>query len=108
MITIDTTTLATIINQCFANSADGGFTADQQSQFLTQGKRLRGLLVNLISAQFNDGTAAVLAANAQLKTVNQNLSDAATTLANAAARLNDIAALVANLDALLSLAAKFV
>ena len=107
-MTIDTTTLTAVINQCFANSGDGRFTLQDRSTFLAEGKRLRGLLVNLISAQFSDGTQQVVDANSDLSTVNNDLADDATTLANTAARLNDIATLVSNLDALLNIATKFI
>ena len=108
MISVDTTTLSSIINQCFAFSSDDRVSPADQNQFLALGKRLRGSLLNLISAQFNDGTQAVLNANQQLTTVNTQLSDSGTALANTAQTLNNVASLVSNLDALLGIAAKFV
>jgi hypothetical protein len=107
MIKVDTTTLSDIINQCFGYATDGRFSSDQQAAFLAEGKRLRGLLLNLLSAQFDDGTQAVLDANKQLTTVNTELSNAATTLAKAAQTLNNVAGLVGNLDKLLNVAASF-
>jgi len=108
MITIDASTLANIITRCFGYSSDGRFTETQQGAFLAAGKRLRGLLLNLISAQFDNGTASVLAANTQLNVVNTNLSNAADTIAKAVDRLHDIASLVKNLDALIGIATNFV
>ena len=108
MITVDTATLSNVINQCFAFASDGRFAQDQQNAFLADGKRLRGLLLNLISAQFNDGTQAVLAANQQLTTVNTSLSNSATVLANTVKTLNNITSLVGSLDKLLNVAASFV
>ncbi len=107
MIKVDTTTLSTIINQCFSYSTDGRVAPAQQTAFLADGKRLRGLLLNLLSAQFDDGTQAVLAANKELATVNANLSNSAAALSNVAQTLSDVATLVGNLDKLLSLAASF-
>jgi geranylgeranyl pyrophosphate synthase len=107
MITVDTTTLADIINQCFAFSADGRFSDDQQGAFLADGKRLRGLLLNLLSAQFNDGTQSVLDANTKLTAVNKQLEQDAVVLANAAQALNNVANLVGTLDKLLNVAASF-
>lgn len=107
MIKVDTTTLTDIINKCFDNASDGRFSEDQQAAFLADGKRLRGLLLNLLSAQFDDGTQAVVNANNQLRTVNAALSNAAASLANTAQTLNSIATLVGNLDKLLNVAASF-
>lgn len=108
MIKVDTTTLSAIINQCFAFSSDGRLSDDQQGTILAEGKRLRGLLLNLLSAQFDDGTQAVLAVNSQLNAVNAQLSDSVTALANAAQTLNGIASLVGNLDKLLNVASSFI
>jgi hypothetical protein len=75
---------------------------------LADGKRLRGLLLSLLSAQFNDGTQAVLDANGQLKTLNTELANSADALKNAAQTRNDVANLVGNLDKLLNVATKFI
>lgn len=107
MLKVDTTTLAEIINQCFIYSTDGRFSSAQQTAFLADGKRLRGLLLNLLSAQFDDGTQAVLDANKQLTAINTELSNSATALANAAQTLKDVARLVDNLDKLLNIVTKF-
>jgi hypothetical protein len=108
MITVDTASLASIINQCFTNSSDGRFTDAEQASFLLDGKRLRGVLMNLLSAQFDDGTQAVLAANETLSAIDDSLSDSAALLANKADVLNQIATLVGTLDSLLSVATNFV
>jgi geranylgeranyl pyrophosphate synthase len=107
-MTVDTTTLAAIINQCFAFSADGRFSDQQQSSFLADGKRLRGLLMNLLSAQFNDGTQAVLDANSKLTDVNTQLNNDAGVLNNIATTLTNVSNLVGILDKLLNVAASFV
>jgi len=105
---IDTVTLTGIINQCFGFATDGRVSPSDQQTFLIEGKRLRGLLLNLLSAQFDDGTAAFATASAALSTVNKKLSKDATALANVAATLDGIATLVGNLDKLLSIATSFV
>ena len=108
MIKIDTTSLSAVISQCFNYSTDGRFSPTQQSAFLADGKRLRGLLLNLLSAQFEDGTKAVLDANNKLTAVNAEISNSAAVLANAAHMLNDVATLVGNLDKLSNIAESFV
>ena len=107
MLKVDTTTLSDIINQCFDYSMDGRFSSDQQTALLADGKRLRGLLLNLLSARFDDGTQVVLDANRQLDDINTILSNSATALANAAQTLNGVASLVGNLDKLLNVATSF-
>ena len=105
---VDTPTLTTIINQCFTYSADGRVDPADQTTFLIEGKRLRGQLLNLLSAQFDSATAQFTAATTSLNAVNATLSDDATALADVAATLNSVATLVTNLDKLLSVATSFV
>ena len=108
MLKVDTTTLSGIISQCFAYSSDGRLSTTQQGAILADGKRLRGLLLNLLSAQFDDGTQAVLTANSQLTNINAELANSAAALANTAKTLNDVAGLVGNLDKLLNVATTFI
>jgi hypothetical protein len=108
MMRVDTTTLAEIISQCFDNATDGRFTLDERAVFLADGKRLRGLLMNLLSAQFEEGTQEVVDANAELKAVNADLKSSATSLAKTATTLRNVARLVGSLDGLLNVAVKFV
>jgi hypothetical protein len=108
MMKVDTTTLAEVISQCFENSTDGRFTTEERALFLADGKRLRGLLVNLLSAQFEDGTQQVIDANVELKTVNADLKASEMSLAQTATTLNNVARLVGTLDGLLNVAVKFV
>jgi len=108
MMKVDTTTLADVIGQCFDNSTDGNFAASERAAFLADGKRLRGLLLNLLSAQFNNGTQQVLNANIELKAVNTELRASAATLTKTATTLNNVAHLVGSLDGLLTVAVSFV
>lgn len=107
MLKIDAPTLTQLINTCFELSMDGRLTDDQQRGFLVAGKRLRGCLLNLISAEFNDGTAEVVAANSQLKQANQHAADLAKDLSAASKVLSEITSLVGGLDDLLKLAVSF-
>lgn len=105
---VDTTTLTEIIDQCFDLSMDERFTDVQQKKFLAEGKRLRGLLLNLLTAQFDKGTQTLIDANNQLDAVNTALSDSVAVLANAADTLNQVATLVGNIDKLLNVATNFI
>ncbi len=105
---VDTTTLTTIINQCFSYATDARVSPLDQNSFLIEGKRLRGQLLNLLSAQFDSTSALFAAATKSLNAVNTTLSQSATALANTATTLNNIANLISNLDKLLAVATSFV
>jgi hypothetical protein len=105
----DTTTLTQIINKCFDLSMDGRVTDEKQrSEFLALGKRLRGSLLNLLSAQFDDGTKAVEDANTSLTKINSDLADEANALNNLASTITNITTLVGTLDKLIGVAGSFV
>jgi hypothetical protein len=108
MTRVDTTTLAEVVKQCFEHSTDGRFTPEERARFLTEGKRLRGLLMDLLSAQFTDGTEALVDANAAVRAVNADLKASAEQLARIATTLTNIARLVGTLDKLLNVAVSFV
>jgi geranylgeranyl pyrophosphate synthase len=108
MMKVDTTTLSDSVTQCFDNATDGRFSTSERAAFLTEGKRLRGLLLNLLSAQFNNGTQQVVDANAELKAVNTELKAAAANIAKTASTLNNVAHLVGTLDGLLGVAVSFI
>jgi hypothetical protein len=105
---LDTATLSRVITQCFDNSMDGRFSPEQRATFLTQGKRLRGLLLNLLSAQFDDGDQQVANANVELASVNSDLGASLADLTQVAATLDEIARLVGTLDGALGAVASFV
>jgi len=107
-MTVDTITLTAVINQCFELSMDGQLSAAQRSKFLAHGKRLRGHLMNLLSAQFTESSEALINANERLSEVNNELKDDAAVLAETAAVLNNIAKLSGTLDKLLNVAVAFI
>jgi chromosome segregation ATPase len=104
---VDSVTLTAVIDQCLENSMDGRFTQAQRSEFLTLAKRLRGSLLNLLSARFDEGTAVLKETNGTLANVNAELKNAAASLAKAAQTLKDLNALVGSLDKLIGVAGMF-
>lgn len=106
--TVDTETLTTIINQCFSYATNTQLSAQDRNSFMVEGKRLRGQLMNLLSAKFDAGCQELAAANENLTKVNATLAQSATVLANTAQTLSSIASLVGTLDKLLSIATSFV
>jgi len=65
----DVVRLAQIVDRCFDYAMDARLSQARRTKFLVSGKRLRGSLLNIISARFND-TAALAAANARLDAIN--------------------------------------
>lgn len=107
LISVDTTTLTGIINQCVDLSMDGQLSPSMQREFLTLAKRLRGSLVNLLSARFTSGTQAVLNANSALTSVNENLQSAIGELSDISKTVGQVTDLVTQLDNLIKSASSF-
>lgn len=104
---VDSVTLTEVIDRCLDYSMDGRFTQSQRSKFLTLAKRLRGSLLNLLSARFDEGTPGLKQANADLAAISKRLKKEAETLAQAAQTLADLTKLVGALDKLLGVAGAF-
>jgi hypothetical protein len=100
--------LTDCIVECFDLSSSGAVPSEFRGEFLALGKRLRGALVNLISAKFSEGTGAVHAANLQIAEVNRRLKAEAKKLNDFADAVRAGAALVGTLDSLLKVAVAFV
>jgi hypothetical protein len=106
-MSVDTVTLTKVINQCFELSMDGQLPAAWRAKFLAHGKRLRGHLVNLLSAEFDEGSVAVVEANSRVRAVSAELANSAAVLANVAKTLSNIAQLAGTMDKLLNVAVTF-
>lgn len=104
---VDSVTLTEVIDRSLDYSMDGRFTQTQRTTFLAVAKRLRGSLLNLLSARFQEGTAVLEQANDDLAAVNQGLRKEADTLAKAAQTLADLGKLVGSLDKLIGVAGQF-
>jgi hypothetical protein len=64
---VDTVKLTELINKCIDLSMDGRLNSSEQKAFLAQSKRMRGYLLNLLTAEFDDDTPQVLTANNKIK-----------------------------------------
>jgi hypothetical protein len=104
---VDAVTLTEAIDRCLDYSMDGRFTQEQRTTFLTVAKRLRGSLLNLLSARFPEGTAGLRQANDDLAAVNQTLKKEAATLQMTAQTLANLSTLVSALDKLIGAAGQF-
>lgn len=103
----DNTLLTRTIEACFGLSMDGRLSAEKRRKFLALGKRLRGSLMNLLTAEFNQGTAAVEEANRMLRSINRRLKQETDSLSNIADTIEQLSSLVSVLDGLIGLPAKF-
>ena len=104
---VDSITLTEVIDRCLDYSMDGRFSQAQRTKFLAVAKRLRGSLLNLLSARFDEGTAGLKQANDDLTAVNKGLKKEADTLEKAAQTLADLTKLVGALDKLIGVAGQF-
>lgn len=104
---VDAVALTVTIDRCLDYSMDGRLTEPERMQFLIAAKRLRGALLNLLSARFDEGTPALSSANAELRRVSTALKKETAVIENAARTLAELTALVAALDRLLGVAVGF-
>ena len=105
---VDNEQLVSCIMKCFDLAGDGRLTINQRSDMLALGKRLRGSLLNLLTAEFATDLAKVDEANQEIKAVNQRLSDDNEVLNHTVKTINAVTNLVNQLDGLLKFAANFV
>lgn len=100
--------LAEIIEICCDLSYTKGVPEELKPKFLVLGKRLRGSLVNLITADFNEDTPEFQDANKKIEEINTELKKVAKELKDAADAVEQTARLVSVLDNLIGLAVNFV
>jgi hypothetical protein len=100
--------LANIIEKCFDYSCDGGISDTDRKDFAFWGKRLRGILVNIITAEFDGDSAKFKQANAEIKAVNIRLQEATQVLEQVAETVEQLGKLASILDDLLKTAISFV
>lgn len=104
---INNTDLTQLIESCFDLSMDGRVDGNYKRDFLALGKRLRGSLLNLLTAQFSNDTKAVIDANNQLRVLNQYLVKIKQDLENIVQVITQLGSLVSILDDLLKIASTF-
>jgi len=105
---IENQILTEIIMACFDLASDSSVPEDLRPKFLAMGKRLRGLLLNLITADFEAETPEFKEANQKLRRVNAFLRQQAQSLDDLANAIEQLGRLVGILDGLLGMAIGFV
>jgi ABC-type transporter Mla subunit MlaD len=100
----DNQELVKCIEACLDLSMDERLTQTRQNEMLALGKRLRGSLVNLLTAEFPDSLKQVEQANKQLQQVNQDLADRSQAIEQIADTISKLSQVVKVLDGLLKFA----
>jgi|ERR1041385_3382911 len=104
----DNKTLLDNVERALHLAVDPNLTDDQRKEYLTKGTELRSRLVTLMAARFDDGTQAVVQANAKIKEVNNLLKQNLKDLQGITDTLNAIGDLVSIIDDLFKLPFTFV
>lgn len=99
----DNSTLLDNVERAFELAVDPDLSDQQRQQYLENGIALRSRLMTLMTANFNDGTQAVLDANAKIKQVNDRLKQKLKDLQGVAATIGSLGQLVSILDDLFKL-----
>ena len=100
----DNQELVKCIEACLDLSMDDRLTQAQQNEMLALGKRLRGSLVNLLTAEFPEDLEQVEEANQELQAISQVLADKNQAIENISATIGKINQVVKGLDGLLKFA----
>jgi hypothetical protein len=87
---------------------DGRLTPDERKEYLYLGKKLRSELINLLTAIFEDGTPAVIDANAAIAKLNKSLKNTADVIEKTEKTVGQLGELVSLLDKVLKAASSFI
>ncbi|MCY1082629.1 hypothetical protein [Archangium lansingense] len=104
----DTQTLSRVAERCFDLSMSGALPAETRAQYLAHGKRLRELLVQLLSARFDANSAEFKQATDAMHDINHALTEAAEDLNKVTQAVARVAALAGYLDKALGVAGRII
>jgi hypothetical protein len=107
-VRVNTEALVAIINQCFDLAMDGRLKPRERKTFLVAGKRLRGTLVNLLTATFDESAERFQDASKTIESVNKDLKATKVKIDRAATTMANLATLAQVLDDLLKIASGFI
>jgi exonuclease VII small subunit len=105
---LDNQMLTQVIERCFDLSMSGALPPERRRDYLMLGKRLRGSLLNVLSAQFDETAPEFQAANKALSETNAELAKAQQSLEDALKAVQRVGELASKLDDVLKVADKFV
>ncbi len=102
----DTQTLTRVVERCFDLSMSGALPAETRAEYLAHGKRLRELLVHLLSARFDADSAEFKQATDAMHNTNHALAEAAEELEKVTQAVSRVAELAGFLDKALGVAGR--
>jgi hypothetical protein len=105
MMRLDSAGLAEMITNCFDRAMDGSLPPEEQVKWQVEGKRLRGVLVNVLTAQFVERTGEIQATNDRIRAINAELKGALGSMQKRKEQLEAVNAVVRTVDSLLKFAA---
>lgn len=108
MAFFDTETLTRVVNRCFDLSMSGALPQETRAAYLTQGKRLRELLMRLLGARFDERSAEFKQASDSMTEVNKTLEQAAADLDKLTQAVARVTELAGYLDKALGVAGKLI
>lgn len=103
----DNVKLVELIQGCFRLAMSAAVPMDQRRELNALGKRLRGALVNLLTASFDAASPELGEANAALAAADGAVVTAITDLSEVAAAIRDVTEVVGLLDNLIVKAISF-
>jgi hypothetical protein len=96
--------LVKCIEACLDLSMDERLPQARQNEMLALGKRLRGSLINLLTAEFPEDLKQVKQANANLQAISRTLADKNAAITHIAQVISTVGQVVKELDGLLKFA----
>lgn len=103
---IDTRALKATTARCLELAMDSAVPAEAQAQLMSAGRRLRELLLEVVSRRFNARTPEVSAANLAITAANAALAADLSRVKATAGAIKKLATLVSTLESALEAAAK--
>jgi hypothetical protein len=100
----DNQELVKCIEACLDLSMDDRLPQNRQNEMLALGKRLRGSLINLLTAEFPEDLNQVEEANQELYSINKTLKDKNQAIEKIADTISKLGQVVKILDGLLKFA----
>ena len=104
---LDAEPLAKLIQFCFKLSQKPGISEKQSHNLIVLGKKLRGVLLNILSAQFDASTQLFIDSTNELKETNKALKEALDDLQKTADAIKKATGVLKLLDKLLGIAVGF-
>ncbi|MGH8109171.1 MAG: hypothetical protein ACREO1_10715 [Arenimonas sp.] len=105
--TLDAELLTRLIQLCFKLSQKPGITETQSRNLIVLGKKLRGVLINVLTSKFDASTQLFIDSTDELRNTNKALKEALDDLQKTADAIKKATGVLKLLDKLLQIAVGF-